>query len=89
MIGSERHPSELAVISNDTRIQQAAGRHGCLAWTCQRYLDWLVDSETRVPDAAPIEEEPEKLEDATEAEMAEWLRVFEEPKKRTGKQKRK
>jgi predicted RNA-binding protein with PIN domain len=85
ILASETQPADLAVISNDTRIQKAARRKGCQMWTCQRYMDWLIDSESRSPKIPPAREEPEKEESATDEEMAEWLRVFEEPKKKRGR----
>ena len=85
MILSETKPRELAVVSNDTRIQQAARRRGCQVWTCERYLDWLILAEPRETVVLPETREREKEEDATVDEMAEWLRVFEEPKKKPSK----
>lgn len=74
LILAEKHPKTLHVVSNDTRIQSAARKRGCVAWSSDEYVDWLIREVRTEPERDPL---PEKAEEPTEEEMAAWLAAFE------------
>ncbi len=65
-------PRQLAVVSDDRRIQQAARRRHCQVLGCADYLDWLEKHENRVePASKPQDQATLPPEDAEH-----WLREF-------------
>lgn len=66
-------PKRLVVVSNDRRLQQAARRRGCPAWSCDEYLDWL---EKRRPRRRPTP--PEKPSGVGPVEAERWSQAFAE-----------
>jgi predicted RNA-binding protein with PIN domain len=85
LLAAERHPSRVAVVSNDTRVQEAGRRRGAGVRTCEEFVDWLIqppvaDPKTPVADAPGSPEKPEP--GATADEMAAWLAAFSTPKRR-------
>ena len=71
MVGRERVPARLTVVSNDNRIALAARRRGCPAWSCQEYTDYLLVPTRPRPEPAAGDEKPTAVGDADE-----WLRIF-------------
>src|SRR5215217_4337471 len=45
-------PKAAAVVSNDGQVQEAARRRGCVVFTCQGFVDWLL-TPPRDPAAPP------------------------------------
>jgi predicted RNA-binding protein with PIN domain len=82
-LATASHPEQITVVSNDTRVQDA-GRHcGTRVYTCQEFVDWLIDTPAAPATGSP---EPEKTEPtATPDEMAAWLAAFSTPPKRRKK----
>lgn len=75
LIKAHSAPKQLAVVSDDHRIQ-AAGRHrGCVVLGCQEYLDQL----DRLPARSTAVLPPEKPQVADPAETAQWEQAFSEP----------
>ena len=70
----ERSPQTLTVVSNDTRVRDAARNRGCPALRCEEYVDQLMS-----PPAAGLPAEPagdEKDVRPTPEETARWLQAF-------------
>src|SRR5262245_66116999 len=74
LIAAEANPKQLTVVSNDSRLKEAARRRGCVAWSCAEYVDHLIAQSGERPALAV--EEPPKPEEPTDAEIEEWLRRF-------------
>jgi uncharacterized protein len=75
LIRAEPAPRHLTIVSNDTRLQSAATRGGCVAWNCGTFIDWVqIAARTPKTDRASPEEKP--AEPST-AELDEWLNRFE------------
>ena len=72
---------QITVVSNDSRIREAARRRGASAWSCEKFLDWLPTGApiVSVPEAVP--EKPEGPQ--SEEEQAVLLEIFQEQKPRT------
>lgn len=70
----------VAVVSNDGRLHESARRRGAEGWSCQRFMDWLLEYEGGggAPEPLPLVEKPVGGE--TETDREEWLRVFSTPK---------
>ena len=81
LLAAEPRPAGVAVVSNDSRLQEAARRRGAEGWPCPRFLDWLLDHERRAAPAAPPAE-PEKPDGPPTDADEELLRAFSEPKPR-------
>ncbi|HJZ91783.1 MAG TPA: NYN domain-containing protein [Gemmataceae bacterium] len=73
LLNEEPSPETLTVVSNDARVREAANRRGCVVRRCEEYVDAVMDHR---PPATPASDAPEKDEQATPAEMAEWLEKF-------------
>lgn len=75
------NPRDITVVSNDTRLHEAARRTESSAWGSQRFLDWVIATERATPKGkvAPPEK-PDGPADA--AEVTDLLRAFEQPKPR-------
>jgi hypothetical protein len=63
------------VVSDDSRLHEAARRRECSAWGCARFVDWLVEA-PKGAGAAEVEEE--KPHDVGGED--DLLRAFTEPK---------
>ncbi|HEY1378126.1 MAG TPA: NYN domain-containing protein [Gemmataceae bacterium] len=74
LIAHDPAPKRLVVVSDDRRLQQAARRRGCAAWTCGEYLDWL-DRQRPGPPRPPT---PEKPAGVGPTEAQRWLAAFGE-----------
>jgi predicted RNA-binding protein with PIN domain len=74
LLAAETTPASVAVVSNDSRLREAARRRGAASWTCEAFIDWL---ETGSPgpgvSAAPSPAIPEKPDGPTPAEEAAAL----------------
>lgn len=90
LVHTEQHPDRLTVVSNDTQVRDAGRRRGCAVLSCQEFVDRMI-----VPDQAsrgreppgsghapgsPAEDKPEPT--ATPGELAAWLEVFSQPKRK-------
>ena len=79
LIREEKKPHQLAVVSNDNRLRDAAKRRRCAAYSSDAFVDWLMKP-ALAPDAPPA---PAPEPEAPSAdEMAAWLDVFSRPKKK-------
>ena len=72
---------QLAVVSNDSRLQEAGRRREAAVYSCEAFVDWLIsrDQGAHAP-RSPVPEKPEPK--ATPDEMAAWLAAFSAPKRR-------
>ncbi len=69
----------LVVVSNDSRLHEAARRAGVAAWNSDRFLDWVIgDARIELPAPAPL---PEKPTASTEDDV-ELLAAFQQPRGR-------
>lgn len=85
LIHAEPHPDRIAVVSNDNQVQDAARHRGCLVQKCEEFVDWLIAKPEPDPGGdAPVDDRP-AASPATPDEMAAWLDVFSQPKKRPKK----
>jgi predicted RNA-binding protein with PIN domain len=80
LVRADAHPAKLSVVSNDRQVQDAGRQRGCVVFACEEFIDALI-AEPKAPSAAP----PPADVPASEAEMAEWLAVFSQPKPRPRK----
>jgi hypothetical protein len=80
LLSSEQIPSRVTVVSNDTRLQTAGKRRGAAVFTCQEFVDWLIEESRHSPSPQPHPEKPEPS--ATPDEMAAWLSAFSTPKRK-------
>jgi predicted RNA-binding protein with PIN domain len=80
LVADEPRPELLAVVSNDTRVREAAQRAGCAALTCAEFIDWLIspadDRQQPERTSAPESDKPQP----TPGEVNEFLSVFNKPK---------
>ncbi len=82
LLDAEPTPAAVVVVSNDTRLQDAAKRSGARGWSSQEFLDWLIQSEQSVP-GSPHAPPPEKPDDPPPPpEADELLKAFGKPKPR-------
>lgn len=65
------------VVSNDSRLHEAARRAGAAAWRCEQFLDWIISEPANAVVPLP---EPEKPADAIAD--AELLAAFQQPRGR-------
>lgn len=88
LVNADPRPDQLAIVSNDSQVQEVARRRGCGVRTCQEFTDWLIGG-TAAP-TAPAPEAAEKPDDdATADEMAAWLAAFSAaPEKRQRRPRR-
>jgi hypothetical protein len=73
LLKEERSPGSLTVVSNDSRVREAAKRRGSEVLKCSEYVDQLMRSPKR---PAPAIAEDEKDARATPEEKARWLKAF-------------
>src|SRR5262249_35735489 len=60
LVGADRRPDRITVVSNDGQVRESARRRGCELSTCEEFVDWLVAGR---PEARPRpESEPDKPE---------------------------
>ena len=73
LIRRETSPRDLTVVSSDRRLEDAAGRKGCVAWACPAYIDWAIDhgSDPPRPVRAPAKPDPPTAE-----EVEHWRQEF-------------
>jgi predicted RNA-binding protein with PIN domain len=76
LVRADAAPKQLAVVSDDRRIREAARRRGCAPLGCQAYLDRL-EAMPRIQASRPPP--PEKPDVPTPAEAAEWAERFSQP----------
>ena len=67
----------VTVVSNDSRLHEAARRANADAWRCERFLDWVIAKESSTVLAPVISEKP-----LTVGDEAELLAAFREPRGR-------
>jgi uncharacterized protein len=65
------------VVSNDSRLREAARRAAVRYWSCEQFLDWVVTVPPAPPNPSQDADKPIAL---TAAEQAELLKVFEQPR---------
>jgi predicted RNA-binding protein with PIN domain len=65
-------PASVTVVSNDSRLHEAARRRGCPAWSCQQFMDWLIEADRPLLTPA-MEAKPLPL---SADETADLLRAF-------------
>jgi uncharacterized protein len=73
LLRDERSPQTLTVVSNDTRVREAATRRGCAVRRCEEYVDALMEPPSR-PGPGPPPDEKEIA--PTPEETARWLQAF-------------
>jgi predicted RNA-binding protein with PIN domain len=79
LLAAEPLPGRVTVVSNDSRVQDAGRRRGTAVFTCQQFVDWLI--ETNREQGADAPRSPDKPEPTVTAdEMAAWLAAFSAPK---------
>ena len=78
MLRTDSAPKQLAVVSSDRRIKEAARRRGCTVMTSDEYLDWL-EKPRSAPVIPPTSEKPDTVVVENEAQL---LAAFEKPKPR-------
>jgi predicted RNA-binding protein with PIN domain len=66
------------VVSDDTRLHEAARRRGCEAWGCARFVDWLIEP-PKPKEAVPI---PNVEKPTLPGGDEELLKAFATPKLR-------
>jgi predicted RNA-binding protein with PIN domain len=74
LIRKSATPKQLTVVSDDHRVQRAAGRRQCVAQGCGEFLEELDRRQRRRRQRPP--EAPEKRDGPTEAETRRWLEEF-------------
>jgi len=74
LIRQDSAPRQLAVVSDDHRLQQAGRRRHCVVLGCQDYLDAL--DRHRQSSQQRLRETPEKTPLPGQAETQHWLKEF-------------
>jgi uncharacterized protein len=79
LLAAERRPAGLTVVSNDSRLREAARRRGSAFQSCEEFIDWSLETgqEPRKPRRVAEPEKPEPV--AGEADNAALLEVFSRP----------
>ncbi|HEV3119761.1 MAG TPA: NYN domain-containing protein [Gemmataceae bacterium] len=67
-------PSQLAVVSDDHRLQRAAERRHCKALGCSEFFDLLEQRRKQLP--RPAGEDAGKPSGVSQDELRDWLRHF-------------
>ncbi len=67
----------VVVVSNDSRLHEAARRANAEAWRCERFLDWVIAKESLTA-LVPVESE----KPSTVGDEAELLAAFRQPRGR-------
>jgi predicted RNA-binding protein with PIN domain len=80
LVAAEPRPERLTVVSNDSRVREAARRAACTVLACEEFIDWLISSagerDSEPGSNAPAPEKPEP----TSGDVDELLHVFDKPK---------
>lgn len=76
LVKADAAAKQLAVVSDDRRLREAARRRGCEVLGCLAYLDRL-EAMPKIQASRP--EAPEKPDRPTPAEAAEWAERFAQP----------
>ncbi len=80
LVAVEQKPHAVTVVSNDSRVREAARRADCGVASCQEFTDWLISNDSEYQGAAaPRSPEPDKPEPTAE-ETDELLRAFSKPR---------
>src|SRR5207253_2465456 len=74
LIRKSATPKQLAVVSDDHRIQRAANRRQCVVLGCGDFLDVLDRARRRRQQSPP--EAPEKRDGPSPEETRRWLEEF-------------
>jgi hypothetical protein len=77
LVAIEQKPALLTVVSNDSRVREAARRAECLLATCEEFIDWLITPERQ---GAGASGEPETKPEPTADDVNSLLQVFSKPK---------
>lgn len=67
----------VVVVSNDSRLHEAARRANAEAWRCERFLDWVIAKESSAVLVPVRSEKPTMVGDE-----AELLAAFRQPRER-------
>jgi predicted RNA-binding protein with PIN domain len=74
LIDAHAHPRALIVVSNDTRLQNAAARRGARAWSHEKLLDYF--DQNSAPGMQPSEPANDKAGADSPEERDKWRRDF-------------
>jgi predicted RNA-binding protein with PIN domain len=77
MLATEPRPELLAVVSNDSRVREAARRAGSAVTSCEEFMDWLLESKGNQGADAPRSPDQEK---PAPGDVSDLLDVFSKPK---------
>ncbi|MDT7884826.1 MAG: NYN domain-containing protein [Thermoflexus sp.] len=73
-IRAERNPRGLIVVSSDRAVQEAARRQGASAWSAAQFRAYM---ERELGEGKRATEEAEEKPGVNEAELEQWLRLFQ------------
>jgi predicted RNA-binding protein with PIN domain len=79
LLAEERKPSMVTVVSNDSRLREAARRRGAPFRSCEEFVDWTLETRSRGTPPSPPREVDKPEPAPTEAERAAWLAAFSQP----------
>jgi predicted RNA-binding protein with PIN domain len=79
LVAIEPKPASLTVVSNDSRVREAARRAACVLATCEEFIDWLITPERQ---GAGASGEQESKPEPTSDDVNSLLQVFSKPKQR-------
>ena len=83
LVAEEPKPHAVTVVSNDSRVREAARRAECVTLSCEEFMDWLISAsgaqEQGVDTPRSPQPEQEKPEPTT-GDVDELLPVFNKPK---------
>jgi hypothetical protein len=80
LVAVEQRPKLLTVVSNDSRVREAARRAECITCTCAEFIDWLITPENPQPGATHSPEADKPIPSITDEDKDEWLSAFTTPK---------
>ncbi|VTR92698.1 Uncharacterized protein OS=Isosphaera pallida (strain ATCC 43644 / DSM 9630 / IS1B) GN=Isop_0059 PE=4 SV=1: NYN_YacP [Gemmata massiliana] len=79
LVAVEQKPHAVTVVSNDSRVREAARRADCGVASCQEFTDWLISTVPEYSGVVAPPQEPDKPE-PTPDELNEFLEAFSKPK---------
>jgi hypothetical protein len=79
LLAAEPLPGRVTVVSNDSRVQDAGHRRGTAVFTCQQFVDWLIEA-NRASGGRQSPGDQKHEPTATASELAAWLAAFSAPK---------